>query len=87
MVDGVHLSSRAFCDPRATTAPLTQPQLALAAYDGSGVALAVYAIRTSKRLRISLSRCGSDERLVGLHVNDCTMFTLDVAHIGGDFPA
>jgi hypothetical protein len=27
-----------------------------------------------------------DERLVGLHVNDCTMFTLDVAHIGGDFP-
>ena len=27
-----------------------------------------------------------EERLVGLHVNDCTMFTLDVAHIGGDFP-
>jgi hypothetical protein len=46
----------------------------------------VYAIRTSKRLRIRSQGAARDERLVGLHVNDCTMFTLDVAHIGGDFP-
>ena len=46
----------------------------------------MYAIRTSKRLRIRSQGAARDERLVGLHVNDCTMFTLDVAHIGGDFP-
>ena len=75
----------------------------LAAYDGSGVALAsvrhpdlkalAHTISRAVQLRELSGRCSGrwvanvkSAPLVGLHVNDCTMFTLDVAHIGGDFP-